>query len=501
MDVDTRWLNGGGYRPVRITVTPVTPIVADRSLRVEFSIHRFWNRDVDAVRVVQEIEIPAGSGAVQTTMSIPQTIGWSDYTVTVLEDGKVNKRLSHSGSGDPYNTWGMEERFPGILIVGDEPPDTGGPAALLHAEEYYQYRSYRPASSNNTGTMQLPTAMARSAAELPRRWIDYTNFDIVCVSVGQLAKLADREPEAFRAVLAWTSAGGNLCVYDVGREWDRLPELESLLGLPPGTADPAGNPAVRGWAERKDKTFGRPLRGLGRNVGDPFLDDFSPSETECLGMMGMGPDDCFHFVLRDFDTGMIVAVAEEELFEISNPQVTLGWAWLLNSIGSRRFLWYQRHGMSAIRENPNFWDLLIPGVGLAPVTGFRVLITLFVLGIGPLNYVLLRRWKSLHLLVVTVPLSAAAVTLALFAYAMVADGLGTRIRIRSFTQIDQRRGHAACWARLSYYAGLAPFGGLRFPDDVAVIPFDYLPAEQESRTRELIWEDDQWLSSGWLPLS
>lgn len=524
MDVDTRWLSGGGYRPVRITVTPVTPMIADRSLTVEFSAHRFWNRDVDAVRVVQEIEIPAGSRGVQTTMSVPQTIGWSDYTVTVLEDGKASKRLSHSGSGDSYNTWGVEEKFPGILIVGDKLPDTGGPAALLHAEEYYAYRSYRPAPSNNTGAMPLPTAIARPAAELPRRWIDYTNFDIVCLSVGQLARLAEREPEAFRAILAWTSAGGNLCVYDVGGRWDRLPELESLLGLPPGTADPASLPPARGWREPKDKRgrpdkFGQPVGGVGRNAADPFLGGIYPAAAESADMMGMGadggptplpqprpkrrtdvgPDDCFQFVFREFDTGMIVAVADEELFEISNPQVTLGWAWLLNSIGSRRFLWYQRHGMSPVRENPEFWNLLIPGVGLAPVTGFRVLITLFVLGIGPLNYVLLRRWKSLHLLVVTVPLSAAAVTLALFGYAMVADGLGTRMRIRSFTQIDQRRSHAACWSRLSYYAGLAPFGGLTFPDDVAVIPYEYLPAEQESRTRELIWGEDQWLSSGWLP--
>jgi len=131
--------------------------------------------------------------------------------------------------------------------------------------------------------------------------------------------------------------------------------------------------------------------------------------------------------------------------------------------------------------------------------GFRILITLFVLFIGPVNYWLLRRWKSLHLLVVTVPLSAAAVTFVLFAYAMVADGLGSRVRVRSFTRIDQRRGHAACWARLSYYTGLAPFGGLRFPSDVVVTPFEYLPAKTEARTRELILEEDQWLSSGWLP--
>ncbi len=34
MDVDTRWPSGAGYRPVRITVTPVAPAIADRTLTV-----------------------------------------------------------------------------------------------------------------------------------------------------------------------------------------------------------------------------------------------------------------------------------------------------------------------------------------------------------------------------------------------------------------------------------------------------------------------------------
>ncbi|MFC1596945.1 hypothetical protein ACFL5Q_03260, partial [Planctomycetota bacterium] len=211
------------------------------------------------------------------------------------------------------------------------------------------------------------------------------------------------------------------------------------------------------------------------------------------------PELRLRFVFRQLNMGMIVAVADDDPFADPFPWGSRGWSWMLNSLGSERFLWCQRYGMSGTRENGDFWNFLIPGVGLAPIMGFRILITLFVLFIGPVNYLLLRRWKSLHLLVVTVPLSAAAVTFALFAYAMVADGLGTRVRVRSFTQIDQRRGHAACWARLSFHTGLAPFGGLRFPSDVAVIPLKDLPAEAEARTRELIWEEDQWLSSGWLP--
>ena len=519
MDVDTRWPSGAGYRPVRITITPVAPAIADRTLTVELAAGHFWDHGKEDLRVVQDIEIPAGSGAIQTTMSVPQTLGWNHYSITVIENGKVIPRLSSTGSGDQYTSWVWEEKFPKVLIVGDKLPDTSGMGALLNVAEYYQYGSVVPGSAGKT---PLPTALATPAADLPPRWIDYTNLDLVCLSVDQLAGLAGQRPEVFRAILEWTSAGGNLVVYGAGRDRSRLPEIESLAGLLPGSADAIRDPAVRGWTKPEQRLFGRQLRGIGSNVSDPFtvlenamaavgggvamgqaipgaVEVEQEDDEERLSPAQVDPADCLPFVSRPFHLGMIVAVANEDPFALSFRRSSLGWSWLLNSLGSRRFLWYQRHGMSSSRENEEFWNFLIPGVGLAPVTAFRVLITLFVLAIGPLNYLLLRRWKSLHLLVITVPLSAAAVTLALFAYALVADGLGTRVRVRSFTRIDQRLGHAACWSRVSFYAGLSPSGGLTFPDDVAVIPYEAVPAERSSRTRELIWEEDQWLTSGWLP--
>jgi hypothetical protein len=166
--------------------------------------------------------------------------------------------------------------------------------------------------------------------------------------------------------------------------------------------------------------------------------------------------------------------------------------------------WESRHGMAPDAANPDFANLLVPGVGLAPVTEFRVLITLFVLAIGPANYWLLKRWKRPHLLVLTVPILAALVTLALFSYAILSDGFRTTVRVRSFLSLDQRTGEAACWARLSYYAGLAPSHGLTLPDDVAVYPI--IPGWNETNgratneaSRQLEWTGGEvHLTQGWL---
>src|SRR5262249_50379002 len=113
--------------------------------------------------------------------------------------------------------------------------------------------------------------------------------------------------------------------------------------------------------------------------------------------------------------------------------------------------WEGRHGLTPDTASREFAQLLVPDVGLAPVLEFQILITLFVFVIGPINYWLLKRFGRLFLIVLTVPLAAAITTAGLFAYAILSDGFGTTVRVRSFTSIDQRTGESACWSRLSYY--------------------------------------------------
>ena len=100
---------------------------------------------------------------------------------------------------------------------------------------------------------------------------------------------------------------------------------------------------------------------------------------------------------------------------------------------------------------------------------------------------------------------------ALIAVALLADGLGVRVRAHSVTTIDQRSGEAACWARLSYYAGLAPGDGLKFSEGTAVLPLEAQPeSSAEKRSLRIVeWRRsnasdqasplEQRLADGWLP--
>jgi hypothetical protein len=526
LTVDTRWVEGGGYWPVRVTISPTAPTTVDRPFTVEFLVRRLrWSGGGYDLRVARDIELPAGSGPVQATISLPRSPDGDGYAINVLEDGELQPGLSFGWMqiGDTATDW--RECLPRMLLVGDAMQETSQLAALLPLEDYFGSqmvrRYYRtqvvPPNVPNqviTTSQELPGVVLCRIAELPQRWIDYSSLDLVCLSLGQLQELAGKNPSAVRAVLEWSAAGGNLWAYGMGQDWKGLRRLEGLLGLPPGAADSSGL-GGRGWRQPDNEAYLKAVQGglsqapLVERRYPPFVIPSGPDRGEVFGPppsvttppVGKVPSQP-HFVFREYDMGLIVALAAEDPF----PGTADQWRGVLNTVGPDRWLWDRRHGMSTVRENVDYWNFLIPGVGLVPVTEFCVLITVFVLAIGPLNYWLLRGWGKLYLLVVTIPLGAATVTLALFAYALLADGLGTRVRVRSVTRLDQRRGQAVCWARLSYYAGLAPRRGLTFPDDVVVLPLEYhpLPDYREGPLgRELIWNngprgEQQWLASGWL---
>jgi hypothetical protein len=177
---------------------------------------------------------------------------------------------------------------------------------------------------------------------------------------------------------------------------------------------------------------------------------------------------------------------------------------ITQSLLGPRITWTSRHGNQPDVSNDEFNNLLIPGVGVAPVGQFQFLITLFAIVIGPLNYWLLKRKNKLPMLLATVPAAAAATTLVLFMYGLLVDGFDVRVRARTLTLLDQRAGEATSWGRLSYYAGIAPREGLTAPPDQIMYPV--MPRWAASRyggqtsgaPRHLEWDGDQRLTRGWL---
>lgn len=509
--VDSLWVDNPGYRPLRVTLTPLAPLTADRAINVQLVLN-YWERrtGLKQFRIDRQIEIPAGSGPVEAVLSVPQGMRWSDCGVMVSEDGVPLPQLSQEGRLGmrvaPFQFVDAMETLPRLLVVGDALPETARlaenlPEAMNVIVNMASQQISRPSSDATVATDgMLPTAMAVPPGDLPEQWIDYTCLDVVCLSIDQLASLGEKHPKAFEALLAWTDAGGTLWVYGIeaaNSQWGRLAELNTVLGLP--VSDHVA-PESLGWRQPEEYLLAK------RKKEDPPLPwndstivPLAPDEdAEGEGQPGAPPPapEPAHFVHRAYGFGMVVALAPADPF----PGTKRQWRWVLSTMGANRWAWTWRHGLSTRNANGDFWDFLIPGIGLAPVVEFQVLITLFVLVIGPANYYLLRRYGRLYLLVLTIPAAAVVVVCALVGYAILSDGLGTRVRAMSVTRLDQRRGRAVCWARLSYYAGIAPSHGLVFPADTAVFPRPYQPrSESPWIDGDMSWWDDgQHLTRGWL---
>jgi hypothetical protein len=136
-----------------------------------------------------------------------------------------------------------------------------------------------------------------------------------------------------------------------------------------------------------------------------------------------------------------------------------------------------RRGVDPVMGDARHRRWLIPGVAQPPVYTFMGILTLFVLLVGPVAYRWTRRSGRSHLMFLIAPSLAVLTTVAMFAYSIVADGFGTKVRIRQITWIDSVSGDAAERTRSTYFAGISPSGGLRFDADSEITLYPSLSRE------------------------
>jgi hypothetical protein len=518
LEVDSRWANNFGYRPMRVRILAEKPATAERRIKIRLYAGA-WDWRAGTISVEQQFDLPLGDSSAETVVSCPQYVIGQRYWWQVWVDGVLDRELSvaqsaanqtvATGSGNSTNA-GLK-----FLIVGPKS------------------QSQRTINSGS----DVFDALVLSIADLPTRWIDYSAIDAVAISPQNLQRLADTRPDVLAALRLWNRAGGQLWVNPVGDHWEQLADVERHLQLTPAGAGDGSMPIAdvpRGWKpidfRRKRGTtpvkfqhmpsgnveeFSDPIRiaALKQDSDYLLLDEDQPDEPP-VDSAQTSTDSAEWYIQRPNGLGYVRAFRREW----DPVGFGISWRLLLGAASNdpsnmptpltvamrTTQTWESRHGMTPDSANSDFADWLVPGVGLAPVTEFRVLITLFVLVIGPLNIWLLKRTDRRHLLILTVPLVALALTFGLFTYALLSDGLSTTVRVRSFTTLDQRTGDAACWARTSYYASLAPQDGLTFSNDLTLYPI--IPGWNEAgfgaflgTNRSITWTDDgQRLRGDWL---
>ena len=137
----------------------------------------------------------------------------------------------------------------------------------------------------------------------------------------------------------------------------------------------------------------------------------------------------------------------------------------------------------------------IPGVGEPPVTAFLVISIFFIILIGPANwYIVLKRMKKPPLFLVSTPVLAIGASVLMLTYSFISEGFGTHVSTRTIAVLDPEAHRGVTWSRHSVYAGVAPYGGLKFSSSTLVMPEEVPPGR-----KSIAWSDGLRMKGGWLP--
>jgi hypothetical protein len=487
--LDTTWAGVHGYRPVTCLVSARSPQIANRQILVRVQAGSFRNEQ-PAIVVEKEFELPAGELSATTRFLIPQYVEWRGIGCEVFVDGVKDEELSIKQF--PFTSSQAGNNF----------------AALLYDDaDRVPWRMFRSIRGGPAELFDSPTG------ELLPTWTEYSSLDVVVTTLADLKIDHARNPERFPELLKWVRAGGNLWVCSAGKKYQHVPEIEEYLGITIKNEENGTQPAAliaRGWRfPRIDNPTNDSL--------NQYSQLYAPVEPEEIAKIEAAVEHNQHIDALQEETSAQwfairpVGMGTVTVFAIDHPDLSRGEArelsWTITqSLLTDRLSWDIRHGNVPDQGNDNFNDFLIPDVGAAPVTAFQVLLSLFVLGIGPVNYFFLKGREKLPLLLITVPVAAAVTTLLLLIYGFTSEGFGTMVRARSFTLLDQKANSVVCWSRLSYFAGMSPSEGLDFPRDTLIypiLPSLHLGDHRETRRyanqrRELHWVGSQSLVDGWL---
>ena len=254
LTLDTQWVEGRGYRPVRIDVTCTQPTTVDRTLEIELGSRRVADAqlhydppgDRNSGRHGQRLDDHLGAPIGPDAIRLARRLGRRPASGRLIDQELLRRRrsfwrLEHGRNAGATVRHHEASRSVETGVPGRSPSNRGGRPL--------------PNTTGVSSASQVATFIERTPSELVENWIDYTSLDVVFLSLADAQSLAQTRPKAWRALADWTRAGGNLCVYGVGDDWHGLEAIETLLQAP-ATPQKAAQPK-RGFNEPDKQFWGR----------------------------------------------------------------------------------------------------------------------------------------------------------------------------------------------------------------------------------------------------
>lgn len=133
-----------------------------------------------------------------------------------------------------------------------------------------------------------------------------------------------------------------------------------------------------------------------------------------------------------------------------------------------------------------------------PAKGLLLLVVVFAIAIGPANLYILSKMKRRIWLLWTVPAISVVGSIAVFAYAMLAEGWTGIRKSESVTILNEADHKAATIGVCAFYSPLTPKGGLLFDYGTEVSALGIQQGSRGGRSRTLELTNGQKFARGWV---
>ncbi len=128
--------------------------------------------------------------------------------------------------------------------------------------------------------------------------------------------------------------------------------------------------------------------------------------------------------------------------------------------------------------------------------GQIMLMLLFIILVGPVNFIILARLKKKIWLVWTAPMISLIFCVSIMIYAVFSEGFDSYARISYTTFLDENTHRASTIGRAGYYSPLTPGKGLWFDYETEITPI--YSRHEEGTSKTIDWTSGQHLKTGWL---
>ncbi len=515
----------GGYQTVHFAFQPRSQAyVNDHQLSLKVASYCQFKTPV-AASAEALITLRQGDGNVSHTLLVPSFNTVSELRLVLREDGRplTNKAMMLNRGGQLNSRYIDQTMTIGIIdpsMLNQSPlfPDvrsivsvfgnsTQGDYAAL-PEDVTEHRLSSADAKLLASQVQPAWVQFRVLDQFPLHpnWLSISDLDVMIVH-RQFWSDGIFDQASSEMLLRWVATGGNLWVYG---ETASKAGSNAPLQPPPPPLSPATTlkfetmPATFVLSEKKvsdrlalqlendtssfDIQWNGPVYKQGNSYGnqtfklrETVLADLKSVQNPIVKIEA-AKDLAPRIRAASYGLGSVIELDDTDPFPGSLQQwmAVLDWSTSAASPMSGPVSWMDRYGLDYRSGNTNYWRFLIASVGGPPVKSFLLLNTLFVLTVGPIAYFVLRRLGKLYLLYFVAPAAALVISGGLFLFAIVSDGLGTKLRTHQWVWVDSVNEIELQQDRSTYYSALGA-GELRFPDDAMVNVVMPIPTSEYSQ--------------------